>query len=197
MIIWGIFSVLLLIISLNDFLFFRIEDENILCLIALYIVSCLFGITGNNILMDLFSASIAFSVAFVMNQLNWIGGGDVKLLFPLVLFAGGNLSCFILGISVAGLILAIIYLIIPHKINLLRKYIIQKLQKSTKNKNKSRMLSIVLLSLSRMKKSEFVNGRITARSLSVKSLMKQEIPYGIALSCGGLCVMLENMLARW
>ena len=200
MIIWGIFSIVLLIIALNDFLFFRIEDENILFLIGLYVISWLFGVSGNNLLMSFFSASVAFALAFVMNQFNWIGGGDVKFLFPLVLFAENNLLDFIVVTSFSGLILAIIYILAGGKIFQIRVKILKKLRPLRKNQNKNRLLNIVLLSLNRIEESKLIRekiGGLKRKTFSWKSLLKQEIPYGIALSCGGLWVVLENLLARW
>ena len=200
LVIWGIFSIVLLIIALNDFLFFRIEDENILFLIGLYVVSWILGVSGSNLLMSFFAASVAFALAFVMNQFNWIGGGDVKFLFPLVLFAENNLFDFIMATSFAGLILAIIYIAASGKIYEIRVKILKKLRPLRKNQNKNRLLNIVLLSLNRIEESKLIrgrNGKQKRKTFSWKSLLKQEIPYGIALSCGGLWVVLENLLARW
>ena len=185
----------MLIIGINDFLFFRIEDENVLALIFLYAISCFLGISGNNLLMSLSVASGVFVLAFIMNQFNLIGGGDVKFLFPLVLFSENNLAELLLSVSISGLILALIYLFAREKVDKLRKIIIEKIPR-----NKMRLLNITLLSLNRIEMSRLVDDKNASakkrRVLSFKSLMKQEIPYGVALSCGGIYVVFENLWAR-
>ena len=195
LIVWCAFLILMIIIGINDFLFFRIEDENIWALLALYVISCFLGISGNNLLLSLLIASSVFAVAFIMNQFNWIGGGDVKFLFPLVLFSENNLADLMLSVSVSGLILALIYLSAREKIDKLRKIIIQKIPR-----NKTWLLNITLLSLNRIEVSKLVDDKNAKpkkrRILSFKSLMKQEIPYGVALSCGGIYVVFENLWAR-
>ncbi len=195
LIIWCVFLILLIIIGINDFLFFRIEDENVLALLALYIISCFWGIFGNHLVMSLSIATGIFVLAFIVNQFNLIGGGDVKFLFPLVLFSENNLANLMLSTSVAGLILALVYLLAREKVNKLRKMIIQKIPR-----NKTWLLNITLLSLNRIEVSRLVDGKnATAkrrRILSFNSLMKQEIPYGVALSCGGIYVVFENLWAR-
>lgn len=195
MIVWSIFLILMLIIGINDFLFFRIEDENVLALIFLYAISCFLGISGNNLLMSLSVASGVFVLAFIMNQFNLIGGGDVKFLFPLVLFSENNLAELLLSVSISGLILALIYLFAREKVDKLRKIIIEKIPR-----NKMRLLNITLLSLNRIEMSRLVDDKNASakkrRVLSFKSLMKQEIPYGVALSCGGIYVVFENLWAR-
>lgn len=189
LIIWCILGLILLIITINDFLFFRIEDENILCLLGLYIISCIFGISGSNFIFGLSIAIIVFVISWVLNQFDMIGGGDVKLMFPLLLFSENNIYEFLLGTSIAGLIISCLYIIFGRKIFLLRRKIINSL-KRYKTKNKSNFLNIVLLSLD----------RISIRSVSLKqyavSAIKQEIPYGVALACGGFYVIVESWLSR-
>ncbi|MDR2067951.1 MAG: hypothetical protein LBP41_03115, partial [Holosporaceae bacterium] len=60
-VIWLIFGVILLIISANDFLFFRIENEYVLFLLGLYLLSCAFGISGNNFEDVLLAFAIIFA----------------------------------------------------------------------------------------------------------------------------------------
>ena len=195
MIVWGVFLVLMIIIGINDFLFFRIEDENVLALLLLYVISCFLGISGDNLLMSLSVASGVFILAFIMNQFNLIGGGDVKFLFPLVLFSENNLADLMLSVSIVGLVLAMFYLFAREKVDKLRKIIIAKI-----SNNKTWLLNIALLSLNRIKVSRLVDDKNASvkkkRILSFKSLMKQEIPYGLALSCGGIYVVFENLWAR-
>lgn len=189
MLICCILSVVLLVVAINDFLFYRIEDESILCLIALYIISCAFGVSGNNFVFGFYMACAVSAVLIVLNQFELIGGGDVKLIFPLLLFAENNVGDFLIGTSVAGVILSLLYIVFQKRIILLRKRVINYIKKR-KTRNKSGFLNIALLSSS----------RISLRSISLSSascsVLKQEIPYGIALACGSFYVIIESLLSR-
>ncbi|MDR1334091.1 MAG: hypothetical protein LBJ71_02640, partial [Holosporaceae bacterium] len=77
--IWALFGIILLIISIGDFLFFRIEDEYIIALVVLYAISYVSGVLGGNFTYGLMIATITFFVTLVMNHLGLIGGGDVKM----------------------------------------------------------------------------------------------------------------------
>ncbi len=175
----------LIVISLNDFMFFRIENEYVLFLLLLYAVSYIFGISGQNFSEALSIACITFAFCFVLNQFNLIGGGDVKLLIPLVLFAENNVFEFIWGTAVGGLVLALIYIFFGKQVAFLRRklFIIFSVLK----KKKIRFLRFVLLSLYKIK----------ARSVKFNAgdtdALKQEVPYGVALSCGGFFVIFDVM----
>ena len=119
-----------------------------------------------------------------------IGGDDVKFLFPLILFAEDNLDIFLIGVSVAGIVLAVIYMLFGRYIFAFRRKIVLKLLAVRKNKKKNVFLNIVLLSLSR------ITNRTAALTYRVTNVWRQEIPYGVALSYGGFCVILENLLSR-
>lgn len=190
MIIWVLFGLILLIIAINDFLFFRIENESVISLCILYIVSCIFGVSGHNFLEGFLIASAVFAITLVLNNYGMIGGGDVKLLFPLILFAENNLNIFLIGVSVAGIVLAIIYILFGRYIFSFRRKIVLRLLTARKNKKKNAFLNIALLSLSR------ITNRTAALTYRIKSIWRQEIPYGVVLSYGGFCVILENLLSR-
>lgn len=188
--IWCLFGIVLLIISINDFLFFRIENENIQAIFVLYVISCILGVSGGNFLFGLIIACGVFVITWALNQYDLIGGGDVKLLFPIILFSENNLTAFVMGISISGLLLSFIYMIFGKSIFFLRRRIVTLLCIFYKKEKKLALLKIVLLSL----------GRITRKAVSLKQCasnnLKQEIPYGIVLSCGGFCVIVENLLSR-
>lgn len=183
MLVWIIFSLILLIISLNDFLFFRIEDESIIFLIGLYIISCIFGVSGSQFTFAFKVMIGVFISTYVLNQLNLIGGGDVKLLVPLILFAETSLDKFFIGVSVVGLVLCMIYIAFGRRIFNFRKKIIKFL---IKHQNKSKLLNVVLLSFSRINKKRIVSQKY------IRDAFRQEIPYGIALSAGGFCVVIDR-----
>jgi Flp pilus assembly protein protease CpaA len=190
LVIWVLFGLILLIIALNDFLFFRIEDEPVIALCVLYIISCIFSISGHNFLEGFSIALAVFVITLVLNHCDMIGGGDVKFLFPLILFAEDNLDIFLVGVSVAGILLAIIYMLFGRYIFAFRRKVVLKLLTIRKNKKKNTFLNIVLLSLSR------ITNRTAALTYRVKNVWRQEIPYGVALAYGGFCVILENLLSR-
>lgn len=184
-----IFGIILVIVSINDFLFFRIENEYVLALMLLYIVGCLSGVLGHNVLYGVVSASIVFAACFVMNQYGLIGGGDVKLFVPLLLFAEDNIASFFLGMSIGGLILGVVYYVAHRKIFFFRRKVVLVLCLLKKNRKKMKLLNFVLLSLSR------INRKAVAFSRYRGDAMKQEIPYGIALACGGFSLLLD--WCRW
>ena len=190
LLVWVLFGIILLIIALNDFLFFRIEDEPVCALFGLYLVSCFCGILGNDILYTLAVAIAIFLVTLALNHLNLIGGGDVKLIFPLILLAEGQLSTFLVGVSFGGVILSLTYVLFGQYIFIFRKKIVTQLLNFRKKRKKIFLLNIVLLSLSR------ISHRSAVLTYHVTSVWRQEIPYGVALAYGGFCVILENLLSR-
>ena len=190
MVIWILFGLILLIIAINDFLFFRIEDEPVISLCVLYAISCIFGVSGHNFFEGFSIALAIFAITLVLNHYDMIGGGDVKFLFPLILFAEDNLDIFLIGVSVAGIVLAVIYMLFGRYIFAFRRKIVLKLLTVRKSKKKNAFLNIALLSLSR------ITNRTAALTYRVTSVWRQEIPYGVALSYGGFCVILENLLSR-
>ena len=185
MFIWFCFAVVLVIIALNDFMFFRIENEYVLFLFLLYAVSCCFGVSGQNFAEAFKVACITFAICFVLNQFNFIGGGDVKLLVPLILFAENNLFEFIWGTALGGFVVALVYMFCGKIITNLRRRMF--LTFSVLKKKKIRFLRFVLLSLFKIRA-----GSVKFK-VSEAGVLKQEVPYGIALSCGGLFVIFDVM----
>jgi Flp pilus assembly protein protease CpaA len=158
---------------------------------VLYIISHLIGVSGNNFFGGLLFAIVILIITLILNRFNLIGGGDVKLLFPVILLSENNLSAFLLGLSFGGVFLAIIYLLFSKQIFFFRRFLVNNLYVCSKTQNNFRLLSFVLLSLSRIDK------KIVALRKYTFNAMKQEIPYGVAISCGGFCVIFENFVARW
>jgi Flp pilus assembly protein protease CpaA len=185
-----LFGVILLIICVGDFLFFRIENEYVLALMVLYLISCVGGISGGNFSHGLAMAIITFLITLLLNYFHLIGGGDVKLLFPVILFSENDLSAFLWGLSIGGAFLAFVYLFFSRQIFFIRRNLIRFLYILNKKQNKSRLLSFALLSLSRIDK------KIVALRKYRFSAMRQEVPYGIAIACGGFCVIVENFMTR-
>lgn len=187
---WMLFGIILLIISIGDFLFFRIENEYVVALMVLYVISYICGVSGGNFGNGLLTAVVTFIVTLIMNHCGLIGGGDVKMLFPVILLSENNLSEFLVGISVGGLILSIIYLAFSRQIFFVRRKAVSYLCLLKRKKKKFNLLNIILLSLNRIDK------RIVALKRCTFSVTRQEIPYGIAISCGGFYVIFEKLVAR-
>lgn len=185
-----IFGLLLLIISINDFLFFRIENEYVVACLVLYIISCICGYSGNFFREGVCVASIMFVVCFILNHLNMIGGGDVKLLFPLLLFAENNWVTFLIGVSIGGFFLALAYMLFYRRIFFIRRKLVLSLYLFRRNHKTDVFLSFVLLSIDR------INKKLVAFNRLKIGAMKQEIPYGIALACGGFFLIFEHMVIR-
>jgi Flp pilus assembly protein protease CpaA len=150
--IWYVFGIILLIISVNDFLFFRIEDEVIVSLVVLYIISCILGVSGGNFVFGLTVAIAAFTLAWSLNQHDLIGGGDVKLLFPLILFAENNLYAFFSGAATSGIVLSLVYVFFGKYVALFRKNAVATVNILRKKRKKSVFLKIALPSSDRITK---------------------------------------------
>lgn len=187
LLVWLLFIALLLIVGVNDFLFFRIENEYVVALLFLYIVACIFGLAGSNFFEACLITTAIFCISFVLNQFNLIGGGDVKLLVPLILFTENNWLGFVFATAISGSIVSLLYVIFQKQIFNLRKSINEELFKI--KKKKFRILNITLLSLYRISKKS-----ISAEKQDI-DVWHQEIPYGVALSFGGIFVVLD-LIAR-
>jgi prepilin peptidase CpaA len=96
---WGINSVALLCVQaafvfcvcyaiVSDFTRLRIANWIPAALVGLFLVYALLRLDVSAFKAHLLLAAIVFAVGFVMFVLGWIGGGDVKLLAALTLWAG-------------------------------------------------------------------------------------------------------------
>jgi Flp pilus assembly protein protease CpaA len=157
---------------------------------VLYAISIISGVSGGNFMFGISTAVVVFVITYILNRKNLIGGGDVKLLFPLLLFAESDIDGFIIGISVSGVLLSVIYILCSKKIFIFRKKAIIWLWNFYQEQKESLLFKFVLPSLGRTNKNIALAGKYQV------NVWKQEIPYGIALSCGGLWVVIENLLSR-
>jgi Flp pilus assembly protein protease CpaA len=188
--VWTVFGAILLIVSVCDFLFFRIENEYSLALLILYAISFVCGTSGSNFVEGLTIAAATFVVTAILNRFNLIGGGDVKLLFPAILLCENSLSTFWFGLSVGGIALAVVYLIFGQGIFSARQKLIRRLFELSEKPDGYPSLNVILLSLGR------VNKRIVESKKPTLSSMRREIPYGIAIACGGFCAIFESLAVR-
>ena len=103
-------SILFLIVCVNDFLFFRIEDSLSISLVVLYTIAYLSGDVNASIFQALSIASLCFVVSVILNHFDLLGGGDVKLLFGIGLFIAEDPMLFMICLSGFSLIIAAIYM---------------------------------------------------------------------------------------
>lgn len=183
MVILGLISIILVIVAINDFLFFRIENEYVLALLLLYAVGYATGVMDGNLWEGLQVAMVGFIITFMLNRYGLMGGGDVKLLVPLLLLAGHNWSLFIFYVSLVGLVISIIYMLLGRRVFFIRRRLVRYLCFRKKEWKKCSLLNFALLSLN----------RITKRSVALRhcqgDTFSQEIPYGVALTGGSLAVV--------
>lgn len=182
MIVFFILAILLLCICINDFLYFRIENEYVIALITLYIIHLSLNVQQISILQHLSFAVLAFITCVILNYFDLMGGGDAKLIFPLALFAGDNIMNFLLYVSLAGLFLAAIYAFLGEKIELATKNVTTKINNINQN---SKLRKIFLLSSTQynLEKQSITN---------TNTVMMKEIPYGIALSVGNFLAIIDQ-----
>lgn len=172
-------SILFLIVCINDFLFFRIEDSLSISLVVLYAIAYISGDINSSILQALSIASLCFAISVVLNHFDLLGGGDVKLLFGIGLFISDSPISFMICLSVFSLIIAAIYITCSKNIELIR----QRLSKTVfhlKDTYENQMMRYLYMAI-------FPSAyKVTEEELSeIKqsdSVIKQEIPYGVILS---------------
>ena len=183
----AIVLILLLIIAVNDFLFFRIEDSVNIAVVSLFGIGWLFGLLHNySIVSALSVASFCFVVSVVLNYFELLGGGDVKLLFGVGLFISGNPSIFLYALSISSLIIATAYIYKGKEIEIFRK----KMATIVINNKTNRILNKILFpSAYNISEVEFLNFKQNACAL------KQEIPYGVILSFSTISSILVNAMS--
>lgn len=183
MIALALFSLILLIISINDFLFFRIEDEYVLMLLFLCVLLFGFSSVEINFVQGLQAAFAAFIIGFLLNRYNLLGGGDVKLLFPVLILSGSEWLSFFFWTSIWGFVLACSYALFNRQIFFLRRRLILFLHSLRRKHKAPRILNFILLSFARVGKKS------TALRRYRNDILKLEIPYGLAITGGGFAVI--------
>lgn len=166
-IIFTAFFILMIIISITDFIFYEIKDIHIICLIALSVFK---WILKSNPGIDLFYtfcvASVIFVILYFLSVKDFIGGGDVKLAPVLILFLGYKESYdFFFITSLIGGMIAACYILFTKYINILRSFLFKIFS--------NKLCKFLLNSFD----NEFFY-------IEYKGISKIEIPYGIALCMG-------------
>ena len=102
-------TVLMLLVIYFDLTSFTIPNWLNGILICLYILFLLVTPEVINWQMSLSGAGIVFALGFVVFGMNWMGGGDIKLLIALALWVGWSLLLeYILIVAILGGLLAVV-----------------------------------------------------------------------------------------
>lgn len=144
--------------ALSDLRRFQIPNECSMALIALYPLYLAVSPASVNVIGAIVTAAAVFAVTFTIYLFGRLGGGDVKLMSALALWAGpAYIAEFIVIMTVSGALLSFVYL--------------------TKAK------FAVALALDD-------SGEAEARD----NVLSAELPYGIAIACGGFAVFLKLLM---
>lgn len=167
--IFAVFLLLMIIISIDDFIFYEIKNSHIICLLAISICRWILkNSTGVDLFYTLCIAAIVFVILYFLSIKDLIGGGDVKLAPALILFLGYKESYdFFFITSLIGGMIAVFYILFTKYINILRNIFFKIFS--------NRVGRFILCSSGN--KFSYIEP---------KSIFRIEIPYGIALCMGAL-----------
>lgn len=170
-VIYTVFVFLLLLVCVNDFVYYRISNIHVLFIITVY---CVGIYTGNiqeiNFWKTFNYACLAFTLLFILNHLNCIGGGDVKLVFVLIFWVGNQqILLYMVIVSFISLLLSVIYYVFG-------KYLFYKREALSKAIKSNPVFSFLITPYSIEKYVE-------------TKFFKCEIPYGIPLALGAFCMV--------
>lgn len=175
-IINSLLVVFLILIAINDILFYRIEDEFIVALLCTFILFTCF-IDRSTGVWSLLYAVIFFFVGAICNSLGMIGGGDVKMMSTLLLF-DPNITDLVFVMSVAGLVVGAIYYFAGRYISKIRHALLLSV---FSKKECSILYKMLFPSLLYLNRDDVVAD--DPRGLKMK------IPYGVVISVGNLLVL--------
>lgn len=174
-----VFTALLVIAAVGDWRRYLIPNWISLALLALY---PLFALSSNLLgppaaavpwLASLLVASIAFILLAGLFALNKLGGGDVKLISALALWAGpGLIAGFLIVTSLAGGVLSLI--------TLARAWLQRRRQSPTLT--------------SKEEGSVTQSGDSDNDAAEDTKALAQPIPYGVAIACGGFFISGKHII---
>lgn len=105
------FAVLLTVAALSDVTTLRVPNVLCVAICLLYPLYVLNAASAGDWFWSVALAIIVFAVASVLFSLEFMGGGDVKLLAATALWAGpDHMLAFLVGVAAAGGLLALILL---------------------------------------------------------------------------------------
>lgn len=166
------FGICALLAGVFDFLFYRIPNLFVITIIGLFFTMLLVTDHSKFSLFPFAVGGITLAICFVFYACGWLGAGDVKFIVATSLWATNiNLLAFFLSISLAGGLLALIYITFSVYIDHTRLYFIAFFSKIFQ-KNKF---------FKRYSDEPFVY----ATTFSKKEM---KVPYGVAVTAGCLLV---------
>lgn len=166
------FGICAITIGIFDFLFYRIPNVLVLVLIGLFLGMSL--ALGNNkfFIAAGITGMITLICCYLFYIFGWLGAGDVKFIFAASLWAShSNILIFFLSISLAGGILALIYINFSAYIDQARLFLISFLGKH-------------------FNKNSFFRRYSEAPFIYATAVLAREtkVPYGVAVAMGCLLV---------
>lgn len=162
------FGICALIAGIFDFLFYRIPNLFVIILIGLFFTMLLVSGYDKFSLFSFVIAITTLAVCFIFYICGWLGAGDVKFISAATLWAVNiNALAFFLSISLAGGILALIYIIFSVYIDQTRLILIAFLGRVFKNSQ----------FFKRYSEEPFIYATTFPKK-------KTKIPYGVAVTFG-------------
>ena len=178
------FTGLLIIAAVGDWRRYLIPNWISLAILALYppfvLSSNLLGSPSVAVpwLASLGVAAVVFMVLAALFALNKLGGGDVKLISALSLWAGpGLLAGFLVITSLAGGVLALVFLV--------RSRLQQKAASGSMEADRAGP------DTGKRDHGDDATGGATAEGAKIKPL---QIPYGVAIACGGIFISGKHII---
>lgn len=134
-----IFEIILLpilfIIIVNDFLYYKIENKHLVCILSIIACICILNFDKVQYMPFLFSITTIF-IGIILSKKNIIGGGDIKLISILYLLFFEIESAkffvnFLLQTSIFGLIFSISFVLFQKYINTFKPFLHSKIKNSS------------------------------------------------------------------
>lgn len=188
--IFAVAVILFMVICVNDFLFFRIENSVVVGVIVYYCLLLISGKMECSILYSISIASFLFVVSLILNHFDLLGGGDVKLLFGIGLLIPSRLFEFFCALSIMSMLMIFMYSFCNKKIGKIRAYYAIKVFR-LKNQFIKKICFPSVMEITRgelMKDLKFLKHN--------NSILKQEIPYGVILSIGSITSIGSMLLGK-
>lgn len=152
-----------------DYLTFKIPNKFILVLIALFAVRTILLMSLPELTDHLIIGGVTLLSGFLLYVLKIIGAGDAKFLTACMLWvAPANIITFLLATTIAGAILALIYLPLEKKINSIRQNGVSRIMTYPWG-------------------NAFLKEKLSTPHLGKDRVGKGLIPYGVAIFSGVLC----------
>lgn len=182
-IILAFVSLIHLLIGVYDFSFYRIPNVFLATLLVAYVFYAILYLDLNTILNSLAVFVIMFILSFSLYALKVIGAGDAKYVATTSLWFGTHgIIPLLFLISIAGGVLAIIYLSFRDHIGRLSDWTWMRIQKAEALYPKLKNVWIGSGTGPEMGKRENIGSRV--------------LPYGIAIATGSIIMLMINPITH-